>query len=81
MFTRAAPWLPRFSAATDLTHTARGVAVAVTWIATDFPPGTTHVGPRWPTVTRANRRVRVQFFGATGEPLPVVEVPLHQDNE
>ncbi len=82
MFTRAAPWLPRLTAATDLTETARGVADAVMWVATtDFPPDTTHVGPQWPTVTRANKRVRVQFFGVTGEPLPVVEVPLHQDDE
>ena len=80
MITRAAPWLPGFTVARDLTQTARGVANAVTCAATEFPPGTTSIGGRSPTVTRAKGKLRLQFFGLSGEPLPVVEVPLHEDD-
>jgi hypothetical protein len=75
-FTRAAPWLPGLTVSRDLTGTARGVAFAVHAAVTEFPPGTTSIGPQRATVTRSGGSIRLQFFGLGGEPLPVVEVPL-----
>lgn len=79
-FSRAAPWIPGWTIDKDLTETARGVAVATFWAATESPAGMTHISHASPTVTRANGRVRIQFFGPSGEPLPVVEVPLHEND-
>ena len=74
--TRAAPWLPAVSLARDLRRTAQGVAAAVHWMAMELGPGLTRLGPSTPQITSDRDRVRVQFFGLDGEPLPIVEVPL-----
>ena len=80
-FARAAPWLPRWRVAADLVQTARGAAEAVHAAATCTWPGTTGIGTRTPAVSGSRGRVTVRFYGARGEPLPAVHVPLRPQDE
>ncbi len=80
--TRAATWVPAPTTRTDLIRTARGVAEAVhSALSEEWLRAATSIGPSRPRVDARGGNVAVRFFGAHGEPLPVVEVPVVATDE
>ena len=76
MAARAAPWLPGLTERRDLIRTADNVAHVVHSAVSEQWGHETGIGPTSPSVAAAGDVVTIRFFGTTGEPLPVVELPL-----